>query len=411
MQLVEIQKLAKIDGKKASQEIHAFVQEKFALEVVEVMINPSAVSLNSVNGFLRTPKQEYFFKFHAEENEHSFDEFYRAEILEDVGYPVVKPIFASKKAGEQFLIYEKITDPTFFDVCETADTQFLKTEKYDASLRGQILLAEQNLCQVNARIFQKTRRTASDEKVAQEPIWQLFFKRIMGDQCRLETFYRKKNVLLPNGAQVPFEEFSRLKWEINGQIFDETIEEIISSAQKILNPFAQKSWTVVTAHGDDHNGNKFLRNGSLQYFDPAFAGNAIPMLLAPAKTTFHDCFAHPFWFYSPRTIEEQLNISMEIRGESIIVSHNFSLETVAPLRLEMLKKKFEIVWKPIFSTIPENEKASAKNFVKKALFCCPFVCLNFLVFPPNISLFAFARAVEMGAFAEGSLIDDFLSEI
>lgn len=406
LSLFDLQILAKTNPKKSAEQIKIFVEEKFSLRVLSLRINKSAVSLNSVNGFLKTPDGEFFFKFHAEENEKNFDEFYRAEILEGAGFPVLKPLFISKKPGEQFVIYEKISDPTFFEICEKADDQFLRTGKYDENLRMEILSAESRLCEKCSEVFKETIRFAPRTEVSQEPIWQLFSHRLFGDNCRLEKFYFEKDVLFPNGQKMKFEDFSQLKWKINGKRYNENLSEIIALAQKYLNPNANKEWVVCTAHGDDHNGNKFFVDKDLIYFDPVFSGNAIPLLLAPAKTTFHDVFAHPFWFYSSERIFEKLKITIEISQNEISVSHNFLIEEVAPIRAEILNIKAEKLWRPIFEKISSKDKAKAHDFVRKALFSCGFLCLDFLKFDAKFSIFAFARAVEIA-----SADSDFLTEL
>jgi hypothetical protein len=428
--LLSISKLAKITPLLAAQKIQNFATKKFNLKIAKTKINQSAVSLNSVNGFFELENgTEYFFKFHAEENEtETVSEYYRAEILEKNGFPVITPIFQSTQPGEQFLIYPKISAPTFFDVLEKMDAKFLTTKKYNEDQKQKILAAEKELCEKCFEIAKKTLHIENSEKINSASIWQLFYRRLTSIDTtpRLDLFYTNKKIQLPNGNSLPFEELAKFKWKINGREYQESITEIIDSAKKILNPKSQKNWSVITAHGDDHNGNKFYfenEKPNLKYFDPAFAGENIPALLAFIKTTFHDVFAHPFWLYDSKKIENKLELNFEITKQTISVQHNFELQNVAPIRLEILKIKLEKLWQPLFIelqklTLQTSEKLMpiektpqmSKGFIKKALFCCPFLVMNLIDpnnFSPKVSLFALSRAVEMGTFSD----DDFLNKL
>src|SRR3989344_2922038 len=70
------------------------------------------MSLNSVNGELDTRDKKYFFKFHSEEGEQgAVGEYYNAELLFENGWPVIKPVFASREPGKQFVVYEHVAAP------------------------------------------------------------------------------------------------------------------------------------------------------------------------------------------------------------------------------------------------------------------------------------------------------------
>jgi hypothetical protein len=423
---VEISKLAKKEPVTAGNLLKDFAEEKFSLDIATVKINNSAVSLNSVNGFFTLKDNtELFFKFHAEEGEEeTVSEYYRAGILENAGLPVISPVYESTKAGEQFLIYPKISDPTFFDVLEKMDMEFLETKKYNQEKKEKIVEAEKNLCKKSFAIAKKTLKKTTSQKVSEESIWQLFSKRLISEntQPRLSLFYEGKNIVLPNKEKISFDELAKYKWLINGVEYSQTLEEIIEASKEIVCPEWQTSWAVVTAHGDDHNGNKFFcgtstgSSNELKFFDPAFAGENIPALLAFVKTTFHDVFAHPFYFYQPEKLKKFLDTSIEIKDQKIFINHNWDIKTISPLRKELLEIKFQYFWKPMIqelkqkNMLPEN----AKKFLKKSLFCCPFLCLNLInpeKFSPEYSLLALSKAVQMGTEGEGNLIDEMLSAV
>jgi len=344
------------------------------------------------------------------------------------------------------LIYEFVDQPTFYDAFGDIDEKFLETGKYDEKQKNKLLEAEKEFCEISLEIAKKTLHFSDKKTVSEEDEWQLFYKRLVSDDLenkpRVDLFYTGKNVKIPENSknteisEINFDELKQYSWVINGKKYSENLDEIIESAKKIVNPNAQEQWATITAHGDDHNGNKFYFEGespSLKFFDPAFAGENIPALLSFVKTTFHDTLAHPFYFYEPEKVEEKAEIYVEIDTENRVVSinHKFTLEESAPFRVELLEIKKEKLWKPLIQEMkskkffPENsEKDNFKNekeFIKKALFCCPFLCLNLIdsnKFSPKTSLFALSKAVELGTsfeenseISEKNMIDKFLDDI
>ncbi len=418
--LFELMRLAKSDQKMAAQGIKNFIESRFTLELERVEINQSEVSLNSVNGFLWTRGgTKLFFKFHAEEGEtKTMDEMYNGKVLQKNGFPLVMPIYESTVAGEQFLIYPCIEVPTFFEVCREAENLKPGSEEMDLLLKAEDWLNRTCWARV-----QDTIRMERASVVSQQPLWQLFTHRLVskeGSLPRIEQYYLGKIVHLPKGQQMNFEAFSRLAWTINGRVYTQTLEAIIQQAKELVNPSIREQWPVCVAHGDDHNGNKFYFRDDpnpLRYFDPAFAGEAVPLLLAFVKTTFHDTFAHPLWLYSPDEAEPDLKLEFDIQEGNILVNHNWDLENQSCLRTKILESKMKYLWKPLFATLREKGWLwdEALEFVKKALFCCPFLVYNLIDnkrYSPQMSLLALAFCVEMGSWAkEGSLLDNYLKDL
>ncbi len=407
MTLFEISVLAKKSPLLAEPKIKSFIEETFHVEVAWLKINISAVSLNSVNGFLGLISgEEFFFKFHAEEGEkETVSEYYRAEFLESSGFPVIMPLYKSTKAGEQFLMYPRINAPTFFEVCDREDRRFLETGAYDETQYESIINAEREACEKTRKIFEQSLHIASSETVTQESIWQLFSTRLCGDQSRLSLFYLQKHLSLPDNTTILFDELAEYTWEINGTQYPENLQTLIESAQKIVHPKWQKEWACVTAHGDDHNGNKFFfpnDDPALVFFDPAFAGEHIPAILAFIKTTFHDVFAHPLWFYSPADREEKIHFSweMNVQEKKIKITHDISFDR-APIRKALLDIKREFLWKPLVSLLRSKNMLpkNTETFLRLALFCCPFLAVNLIntqIYSPKMSLLGLSKAVEMG---------------
>lgn len=418
MNLFELTQLAKKNPPASEQIIADFVYKKFQLKTT-VTVNQSAVSLNSVNGQLVTDtKQKLFFKFHAEEGESATQsEYYNGQILAKNGFDIIAPLYQSTDIGEQFLIYPYRTDPTFFDVCAALDEQFLTERRYDETKKNQVLCAEKKLCQQASHIAAKTFAVTATDIVAQEPIWQLFSTRLLSKKNqtpRIDLYYGDKTLVLPDQKKITFADLATKKWIINGRRFDQSLSEIITDAKQIISPATYKTWGTIVAHGDDHNGNKFFdeNDASLRYFDPAFAGQYVPVLLAPIKTIFHDTLAHPFWLYSPKKIEEQVSLNYSVTDDEIIIDHNWDMAAVAPVRQNILEQKLNDL------LVPTVELLRAKNlfpdtaleFVKKALFCCPFLVLNLIdydTYSPKMSLLALSKSIEMGSLADS---DDYLDQ-
>lgn len=411
MNLFELTRLAKTDRIAAQAQVAFFIAKKFGLQG-RVEINVSTVSLNSVNGTITTNNGEkLFFKFHAEEGEaNTVNEYYNGQVLEQAGFPIIKPLYQSTEPGEQFLVYPFIDFPSLFDVCLELDQQFLSDKKYEQNLYTKVLGSEKKFNRLCAEKSLKNLAQTPAEDVSKQPIWQLFTYRLLAKndaKPRVDLYYADQAIRLPDGRELPFSELAKRKWIINGVEYQESLSDLIVEASKLVNPTAQTDWMTITAHGDDHNGNKFFdqNNCSLIYFDPAFAGDRVPALLAFVKTTFHDTMAHPFWLYDPQSIEEQVKLSWQLTDEAIIIDHNWDLERVTPLRQVLFELKIEYLWKPIFRTLvaqqclPEN----ALDFIKKALFCCPFLVLNLIDadrYSPIMSLLALSKAVQMGSWSD-----------
>jgi hypothetical protein len=344
-----------------------------------------------------------FFKTHTEPDT-VISEYYNAGRLADAGYPVIRPVFSSTDVGKQLLIYEIIDDISVFDVAwsiECGDNfQFAKlTEAQERSDKQLFGLYIESLAQQSSLEAEKA------------PIHQLFYHRITGG--RLERFYGQQ----PSGtyAQIKLidnvyamDEIRQMRWVINEQQYDENIDQIIQRAQALLNP--STSSISVVGHGDAHNGNVFFQSNktppSLLYFDPAFAGRHSP-LLDLTKPLFHNVFA--MWMYFPLIKRDNLHISLDKRGNSFIVQHDYKLH---PVRDMFLKSKLNHVVIPLFKklktdqTLPNNWR----EYLKSALFCCPFLTMNLAdpqKFPSEISLLGLVMSVEMGSESKHkrSLID------
>ncbi|MBI1277037.1 MAG: hypothetical protein GC179_02805 [Anaerolineaceae bacterium] len=408
--LQRIQTLQFKNKNEAETLLKSFLHEIYSTDVEKVELRPLAVSLNSFNGYITlSGGKRLFFKTHTEPDT-VISEYYNAGRLAEAGYPIIRPIFSSTDVGKQLLIYEVINSISVFDAA-------WMIERGDKSFFPDLSAAQQ---QSDRQLFDLYRRSFSSQtsnEANKSPIHQLFYHRLTGG--RLTRFYGQPEtgdypqIKLPMGTY-SMEEIRNTHWVVNDQVYEDTIEQIIHRAVKLLNP--NVGGISVIGHGDAHNGNVFFQQDTtpptLLYFDPAFAGRHSP-LLDLTKPLFHNVFA--MWMYFPKIKLDSLHIQMERRGQSIVVRHDYSLN---PVREMFLESKLNHVVTPLFrklreeSLLPDNWR----EYLKTALFCCPFLTMNLTdsqKFPPEISLLGLAMAVEMGSESinKRSKIDQILDTI
>jgi len=410
--LQDIQQLQFSDRGTAESMLRSFIAETFPLDIQRVELRPQAVSLNSFNGFLTLADDtRLFFKTHTEQD-NVIGEYYNAMMLADAGYPVIQPVYSSTQAGQHLLIYEVIDDPSVFDVAWAIE-QGENTTDLNALTEAQNA-ADDHLLE----LYLATLQDADSDAMATAPIHQLFYHRLVGG--RLGRFYGAlpgKTETFDPVVQLPGKELSMQvlrsrQWSVNGQEYDDTLDDCISRAIRLLQP--QQAGISIVGHGDAHNGNVFFRrdNKSLLYFDPAFAGRHDP-LLDLTKPLFHNIFA--MWMYFPQEKQQITDIKLRDENGILFVDHDYALP---PLRHMFLRSKVKRTLIPIIQEMKRREQLRAdwREYLKSALFCCPFLTLNLIDperYPPEISLLGLSMAVEMGAesYGERSLIDQTLDEV
>ena len=261
-------------------------------------------------------------------------------------------------------------------------------------------------------IYLKTLDFQSTDEATKSPIHQLFYHRLIGG--RLERFYDANTAISLPGHQYRMGDVRNMRWRINGQKYQDSLNILIQRASNLLKP-SQNGLSII-GHGDAHNGNVFFRADnnppSLLYFDPAFAGRHNP-LLDLAKPLFHNVFA--MWMYYPQIKAEETTITMHQYDEYWSVEYDYELPSIREMFLE---SKVERVLIPILKELRVRGQLRLdwQSFLKSALFCCPFLTMNLAdntKFPPKISLLGLSMAIEMGAESAGkrSLIDRVLDQV
>ena len=376
----EIRAVARQDASRAAEMLEAFIADLFDIPVTDLKINLDQYSLNSLNGFFRSGDENFFFKFHQEEGEEEMTgEYYRADILSSAGLPVDQPVHMSTFPGEQLLIYRRRSDPRFSDVLLELDQNpddgaIARARAAEADLNGQIL-----------SIAKSTLHPISEEEAAAEPIHRLFYERLIDlpggtyPGGRLAKFYVGKRFLFPNYVSVSWDEIADATVTVNGVRYSRTLRQAFDEAHERYRPENTAGAGGIVAHGDAHNANVWYERGEesdrLAFFDPAFAGDKVPSLLAEVKSTFHNIFAHPFWLYNPEMAAERYEAKVRL-ADGVI-----SFETdwrPSPVRMALLEAKAKTFWKPWLAHLRAEGLLPAdwEEIVRTGLFLSPTLVMN-----------------------------------
>ena len=405
------------ESEAAAAGIAALLADLFDLAAEDVRLNHDQYSLNSLNGFFRAGGAEFFFKFHQEEGEEAVaGEYYRAGILAAAGLPLDMPVHISREPGAQILVYRRRTEPRFADVLRALE------ERDDEGARSAALAAETAL---NAQLLEVCRRTLhpiTPMQSAAEPIHQLFYKRLVDDGQfpggRYRRFYLGQDVALP-GLTLPWSEFSALRFVINGAAYQDDLATLFARAEARLRPQRLADAGGVVAHGDAHNANLWYGAAGLSLFDPAFAGEHVPALLAEVKSTFHNIFAHPFWLYDPDLAAARFSATARVENGALHIETDWAL---TPVRQELLLVKAESFWRPWLAALRHCGMLPTdwREVLRLALFLCPTLVMNLRSgagrHNPVSSAIGFAMAVmagsePAGASAPNDMVTPFLALI
>lgn len=402
----EIRRLASIDEGAAAAALTALFADLFGLAAAGVAINRDQYSLNSLNGFFSAGGADYFFKFHQEDGEEAMTgEYYRADILARAGLPVDMPVFVSNLPGEQVLVYRRRSDPRFSDVLRALDIAALDGRR-DVAGEADAVAAERGLDASIAGVYLDSLHPVTPTQASAEPIHRLFHDRLVDmpgrrfPGGRLSGFYLGKTVRLP-GVELGWDDFAGRRLVINGRAYRRTIGELFAAAGARLRPDLLADAGGVVAHGDAHNANVWYGKGpKLSFYDPAFAGESVPSLIAEAKATFHNVFAHPLWLYDPAEATRRFSATVRLDDAALAIDTDWAL---TPVRQALLAAKAELVWKPLLAALKARGLLPAdwREVIRLALFLCPTLVMNLragaVTHTETSSAIAFAVAVMAGS--------------
>lgn len=410
----DIRAVAKHDDGRAEPLLVALLADLFRIDAKNVSINHDQYSLNSLNGFFDTADGAFFFKFHQEEGEEQMSgEYYRADILARAGLPVDQAVYSSTLPGEQILVYRRRTDPRFSDVLRGLDLK-------DGPGRTAAVAAEATLSDRVTEVYRQTLHPIAPAEAQSEPIHRLFFERLIDPASgaypggRLKSFYVDQTFEFP-GASLNWAELARARIIVNGIAYRNTIGELFDLGHQRLNPARLADAGGVVAHGDAHNANVWYVEGqggpNLSFFDPAFAGEHVPSLLAEVKTTFHNIIAHPLWLYDPEEAARRYATTASYRDGTLAIETDWEL---TPVRQDLLRVKAERAWRPLLQDLGDRDLLPEdwRQVVRLGLFLCPTLVMNLRAgagrHNPISSAIGFANAVRVGSEPSGGA--DFITE-
>jgi hypothetical protein len=367
---------------EAEAVVSALIAEEFSRRVNGLTINRDAYSLNSLNGFVETDAGPFFFKFHQEEGEDRMSgEYYRARILAEAGLPVDLPVETSTRPGRQILLYRLRKDRRLAEVARDLD------EERDLAKLAPVIAAQEALDRAVADVALKTLHPITPEQSQAEPIHRLFHERLRDFDRpgeiggRFASFYRDRDFELP-GITLNWRELRDLRIALNGVVYRDSLGALFDAAFAELAP-ASFAGLGVTAHGDAHNANVWYEETHgeppgpprLSLFDPAFAGEHVPALLAEVKPTFHNIFAHPYWLYEPQVAATRFQARVQRRGDVLAIETDWAL---SPLRTAFLARKAALLWRPLLAEMQARGQLLPdwRRQLKLALFCCPTLVMN-----------------------------------
>ena len=415
-----IRKLAQTNKTEAIKQLVTFLQDTFEIEIDNLQINEDQYSLNSLNGFFEAQGDAFFFKFHQEEGEENMKgEYYRAEIIADAGLPIDMPVMTSTVIGEQVLVYKRRNDQRFSDVLLELDITSNEIKEESAAK------AEARLNKHILEVALRTLHPVTASQVREESIHHLFFDRMIDLKSgttpggRYKDYYINQKYIFP-GVKLNWNEFSQARLIINGQRMSATFGQIFNAATHNLNPDNLANAGGVTAHGDAHNANVWFQTNScepsLSYFDPAFAGENIPSLLAEAKATFHNTLAHPLWLYNTEDAASTFETNASYEDGVLSLYSNWSL---SPVRQKLLDAKIEHFWKPFLNHLSKKQMLpdTWDQTLRSALAMCPALVMNLRAnadrHNATSSTIAFSIVALCGSEPEtgSNLVTDFLQRI
>lgn len=376
----EIRAVAQSDLPRAEAMLAALIADLFAIPVRDLKVNVDQYSLNSLNGFFGSGEREFFFKFHQEEGEEAMrGEYYRAGILAEAGLPVDQPVHMSTLPGEQLLVYRRRPDPRFSDVLWQLD------QTGDPTAIARAEAAERVL---NARILacaEATLKPITPSQSLAEPVHRLFHERLVEPPARsypggrLARFYVGKDFLFHDDLRLTWDEIKDAVPVVNGVEHALSLWAAFDLAHRRYAPEALADAGGIVAHGDAHNANVWYERGTtedrLSFFDPAFAGDAVPALVAEVKPTFHNIFAHPFWLYDPDMAAERFGATVRLQDGRLHIDTDWR---PTPVRLALLRTKAEAFWKPWLHTLKGKGLLPAdwEQVIRRGIFLSPTLVMN-----------------------------------
>lgn len=354
---------------------------------------------NSKGEFFSKRFQDCVFEVINKESK-DYDILKMKNCLLDINYPYIKPFYKYEDIEKIILFYEKDQDDNnFFDILNNLDEEFLNNKYYlknrfiDAILNAeeQYLRKKGELCSSTMEVFHK-------DDIKKESFWNIL-KCNINDDTRINV----------NGKLLPIKNISHLKWNINGIGYEESLKDIMSEVETVVNPNSKEYWLTFLSYDSNCNKNKILDYGNLYCKEIEYISNKTPVLFSFALDTFCDVLAHPFWYFTPNKLNNYTKINIEIKDDTIFLNHNITLKEISPIRIEIFNKKIEHLWNILFNNVSGIDKESIVNTVQKIFFIlsisCKYAFKNNTGNLKDIDLLVLAKAIEFGSKSKFSFVN------
>lgn len=356
------------------------------IEIVSIIPLQTSAALNSVAANVRFKHQgrdyDSFAKVHIESNrsENSISsaagmrEYEGAELLEESGWPVVRPIELPFNKDYPVLFYPKVDAPTLFQLLEESyseDVNKITRMQFDA-----LRVFEQRVGQAAVQSVKTVpAQQARDEQHA--PAQSLFASRLASGG-RIDQWYRPATeIYLPGlDSPIPWHDLSHSKWRVNGRDYRHSIAELVANAKRMLSFEGETEAVVCVAHGDDHAGNIFVpSNGtSATVFDPAVAGYS-PAALAHVKAFMHSGVLPIAGLYYDPKLE-----FCNYRRVDGVLEASISFERSARLQqhVEIAKNISDLRFVPLFNSLSLMGVDTNREIerMKAAMITCCLLVIN-----------------------------------
>lgn len=339
----------------------------------------SKASLNSVSATAEIKygsiDESVFIKIHIETDANKSNalglenEYANFLMLDNAGWPMLQPLYASLENEYKLLLYPRVYDQTLFEMLyeSYSKRQICLPESYIVSLESMNKYIgeayQKNIVQINSNEFDNS------------PVNNLFLRRIEeGGRC--DKWYNENTLFKLDGieAKISWHEIKDLKWEINDIEIESSLSDLIIRARKnLLGQNNSSALFGAISHGDDHAGNIFVSNERAYLFDPAFAG-LNPIILSDIKAFAHICVLPLFGMYYDSHVKNEYRLE----GKKIKLTTNALENRIQELNIILAKQIVD------FRIIPGVKLLVSKGAnleqiwetMKSAFFCCGFLTIN-----------------------------------
>lgn len=322
--------------------------------------------------------QSYFYKFMRAQDPYSVSN--EIESLKNI-----KQIYKN-------IVVPKYEDPLYrFFISPWVDgTQLLEllTSSFSES-KNVIFKAELLRAEATINAYVASMASVQSINSTDQPIRKLYFDRLVGP--RLDNYYKGKDLNLPGGESIYFDELLGYTPVINSVEYA-PLSVILDEAKKYLEPKLLNSLVKVYGFADDHGGNVLIKpNGEYATIDYEYASISHPAQDI-SKSLYNDIYTS--FLFGNTNVEYLKGFSIDHNAKKIYINHDFSL---SPDKKALLDVKL----KGVMETTKYVAKANGHNLeswdqvFNYSLFVAGFLNKNLSTFSPEQTVLSFAILIQI----------------